>query len=84
MLWDEPGSPTVTLFLSVAVVVVIFVAFPKVRRTLLGIWDGLDAIDTLFYVLVALVFVGAVSWAIAYRSSCQACCRSALKIRCTR
>jgi hypothetical protein len=54
-------APTVTLFVSVAVVVVICVAFPKVRRTLLGIWDGLDAIDTLFYVLVALVFVGAVS-----------------------
>jgi hypothetical protein len=54
-------APTVTLFVSVAVVVVIFVAFPKVRRTHLGIWDGLDAIDTLFYALVALVFVGAVS-----------------------
>ncbi len=59
-------APTATLLVSVAVIVVFCVAFPKVRRTLLGIWDGLDAKDTLFYLFVALAFVGVVSWAMIY------------------
>jgi hypothetical protein len=59
-------APTLTLLVAIAIVVVCCVAFPKARRTLLGMWDTLDAIDTLFYVLVALAFVGVVSWAIVY------------------
>jgi hypothetical protein len=59
-------APTLTLLVAVAIIVVCCVAFPKVRRTLLGMWDALDAIDTLFYLLCGLVIVAAVSWAIVY------------------
>jgi predicted ferric reductase len=59
-------APTLTLLVAVAIIVVCCVAFPKVRRTLLGMWDALNAIDTLFYLLCGLVIVAAVSWAIVY------------------
>ena len=59
-------APTTTLLVSVAIVVVFCVAFPTVRRTLLGVVDTLDAIEALFYVVFALVIVDVVSWAMVY------------------
>ena len=36
------------------------VAFPKVRRTIVGLWDTLESVDLVISVLLALAIVGAV------------------------
>ncbi len=46
--------------------VVCWVAFPKVHRTILGVVDALDAIEALFYAVLGLGIVCVVSWALAY------------------
>jgi hypothetical protein len=59
-------APTTTLLVSVAIIVVFCVAFPKVRRTLLGVVATLDGIEALFYVVFGLAIVTVVSWAMVY------------------
>ena len=59
-------APTATLLVSVAVIVVFCVAFPKVRHTLLGVVSALDGIEALFYVLFGLAVVVVASWAVVY------------------
>ena len=59
-------APTATLLVSVAIIVVCCVAFPKVRRAFSGVVDTLDGIEALFYVLFGLAIVGVVSWAMVY------------------
>ena len=44
-------APTKTLLVSVAIIVVFCVAFPTVRRALLGVVATLDRIEALFYVV---------------------------------
>jgi hypothetical protein len=51
---------TVTVLVAVAVVAVCCVAFPKVRRTIVGLWDALESVDLVIFVLLALAIVGAV------------------------
>ena len=60
---------TVTVLVALAVIgVCCVVAFPKVRRTLVGLWDALESVDLVIFVLLALAIVGAVvgvvSWAL--------------------
>ena len=61
---------TVTVLVAVAVIgVCCIVAFPKVRRTLVGLWEALESVDLVIFVLLALAIVGAVvgvvSWTLA-------------------
>ncbi len=49
--------------MSVAIIVVFCVAFPTVRRALLGVVATLDRIEALFYVVFGLAIVAVVSWA---------------------
>ena len=42
------------------------VALPKVRRTILGVVDALDAIEVLLYTVSGLGIVCVVSWALVY------------------
>ena len=52
---------TVTVLVAVAVSgVCCVVAFPKVRRTIVGLWDALESVDLVIFVLLALAIVGAV------------------------
>ena len=52
---------TVTVLVAVAVIgVCCVVAFPKVRRTIVGLWDALESVDLVIFVLLALAIVGAV------------------------
>jgi hypothetical protein len=60
------NTPTIMLLVVLGVIVVCCVAFPKVRRTLLGVVATLDGIELLFYVVVGLAFVLIVSWAMVY------------------
>ena len=58
---------TFTVTVVVAVVgVCCVVAFPKVRRTIVGLWDALESVDLVIFVLLALAIggavVGVVSW----------------------
>jgi hypothetical protein len=59
-------APTAAVLVAAGIIVVCCVAVPRVRRTLLGIVDTLDALEGLFYVLCGLVIVAAVSWAMVY------------------
>ena len=59
-------APTTTLLVSVAIIVVFCVAFPTVRRALLGVVATLDGIEALFYVVFGLAIVAVVSWAMVY------------------
>jgi hypothetical protein len=61
---------TVTVLVAVAVIgVCCIVAFPKVRRTIVGLWEALESVDLAIFVLLALAIVGAVvgvvSWTLA-------------------
>jgi len=60
------NAPTAAVLVAAGIIVVCCVAVPRVRRTLLGIVDALDALEVLFYVLCALVIVAVVSWAMVY------------------
>ena len=52
---------TVTVVVIVAVIgVCCVVAFPKVRRTIVGLWEALESVDLVIFVLLALAIVGAV------------------------
>ena len=52
---------TVTVLVAVAVIgVCCVVAFPIVRRTIVGLWDALESVDLVIFVLLALAIVGAV------------------------
>ena len=53
-------SLTVTVVVAVAVIGVCCLAFPKVRRTIVGLWDALESVDLVIFVLLALAIVGAV------------------------
>jgi len=52
---------TLTVTVVVAVLgVCCVVAFPKVRRTIVGLWEALESVDLVIFVLLALAIVGAV------------------------
>ena len=52
---------TLTVTVVVAVIgVCCVVAFPKVRRTFVGLWEALESVDLVIFVLLALAIVGAV------------------------
>jgi hypothetical protein len=52
---------TVTVLVAVSVIgVCCVVAFPKVRHTIVGLWDALESADLVIFVLLALAIVGAV------------------------
>ena len=51
---------------AAVLIVVCCVAVPRVRSTLLGIVDTLDALEVLFYVVCALLIVAVVSWAMVH------------------
>ena len=58
---------TLTVTVLVAVLgVCCVVAFPKVRRTIVGLWEALESVDLVIFVLLALAIVsaviGVVSW----------------------
>jgi len=54
-------SPTVTVLVAVSVIgVCCVVALPKVRRTIVGVWDALESVDLVIFVLLVLAIVGAV------------------------
>ena len=58
---------TVTVVVIVAVIgVCCVVAFPKVRRTIVGLWEALESVDLGIFVMLALAIggavVGVVSW----------------------
>ena len=58
---------TLTVTVLVAVIgVCCVVALPKVRRTLVGLWEALESVDLVIFVLLALAIggavVGVVSW----------------------
>ncbi len=59
-------APATTLLVSVAIIVVFCVAFPTVRRALLGVVATLDGIEALFYVVFGLAIVAVVSWVMVY------------------
>jgi hypothetical protein len=57
------NTPTLTLLVVIAIIVVYCVAFlPKVRRTLLGVVATRDGIGFLLYIVVGLAFVLIGSW----------------------
>jgi hypothetical protein len=60
------NAPTVTLLVSVSIIVVFCVAFPKVRRTILGVVSTLDAIEALFYVAFGLAIACIAIWGSVY------------------
>jgi hypothetical protein len=60
------NTPTITLLVALVIIVVCCVAFPKVRRTLMGVVDALDGIEALVYIVFGLAFVSVVSWAMVY------------------
>ena len=58
---------TVTVLVAVSVIgVCCVVAFPKVRRTIVGLWEALESVDLGIFVMLALAIggavVGVVSW----------------------
>jgi len=60
------NTPTITLFVALVIIVVCCVAFPKVRRSLMGVVDALDGIEALVYIVFGLAIVSVVSWAMVY------------------
>ena len=60
------SASTAAFLVTAGVIVACCVAFPRVRRTLLGIVDTLDGLELLFYVLCALAIVAVVSGAMVY------------------
>ena len=60
-------APTITLLVAIAIIVVCCVAFPKVRRKLLGVVATRDGIGFLLYIVVGLAFVLIVNWAVDWK-----------------
>jgi tellurite resistance protein TehA-like permease len=58
------NTPTPTLLVAIAIIVVCCLAFPKVRRKLLGVVATRDGIRYLLYIVVGLAFVLMGSWAL--------------------
>ena len=51
---------TITVVAVALIGVCCVVAFPKVRRTIVGLWEALESVDLVIFVLLALAIVGAV------------------------
>jgi hypothetical protein len=62
-------TPTVAVLVAVAVIAVCCLAIPRVRRTIVALWDTLESAELVVFVLLALAIVGAlvgvVSWTLA-------------------
>jgi hypothetical protein len=57
-------TPTVAVLVAVAVIAVCCLAFPRVRRTIVALWDSLESAELVVFVLLAVVgaLVGVVRW----------------------
>ncbi len=61
------NTPTLTLLVAIAIIVVCCLAFPKVRCKLLGVVATRDGIGFLLYIVVGLAFVLIVNWALDWK-----------------